>query len=309
MRIRLLHSEHLAVCLQDAHWISGLNAVFVSPEGEWLSAYPRRLNEPFCSLIQKRSAGSHSCLNCPWTRGEQGSVDFRSVSCPALLKPLVYDLQVEDQLVGRFLLLSYREAKWGIDACRQSWIRLARNGVPLSWNEWKAAWDVSPTLNEHELASLSRWLRLAVQETLRELDADPRLKGKEKALPGLVHRVCAIVKEHHTQTLRLSDIAKSCGVSPEHLSRVFHHATGIRFRDYLAEVRLSEACRLLMESNDRIADIAEAVGHSSLSRFNRAFKHYTGMTPGAWRRRARNRRTEESSPNTITRHQDDTGLQ
>lgn len=284
-------------CLSDAHWVTGLHAVFLSPDGEVLCAYPRRMEHPFCSLLQRRSHAGQACLHCRWMQGNMTARDLGSTPCPAMLTPLVHDLRVEEQRIGQFALCSYRDARFGLEDCRKAWIRLAREGVAISWNEWKAGWDATPTLNENQVVSLHRWLRLAVQELMRELDADPRLHGREPTLPGLVHRVCAVVREQYSHALRLNDIARDCGVSAEHLSRVFHQSTGLRFRDYLAEVRLTDASRQLMESNANIAEIAASVGHNSLSRFNRAFKDYTGMTPSAWRRRARIRLSNRSPLN------------
>lgn len=289
LRIRLAHSDALRQCLSDAHWISGLHAVFLCPEGEVLGAYPRKWDHPFCNLLRTRSVQHLPCSHCEWVRGDLPTVDLNAPACPALLTSLVHEIRVENQLVARIALMSYREAHRDLQACQNAWIRLARESVAISWTEWKAAWNATVCLNENQVVALRRWLRLAVQEVMKELDTDPRLRGREPALPGLVHRTCAIVRQHYMQPLRLSGIAEQCGVSAEHLSRVFHQSTGLRFRDYLAEVRLNEASRLLMEGNTRIAEVAECVGHNSLSRFNRAFKSYTGMTPGAWRRRSRSR--------------------
>jgi hypothetical protein len=221
LRIRLLHSSHLMSCLEDAHWISGLRAVFISPQGEILSAYPRKWIEPLCALFLDRSTDRRCCSACPWMREDREITGIYDRTCPAGLKEISYDFKVDDQLVGRFALGHYRDEHAGIDACRRCWIAQARGGVALSWSEWKAAWDRTQSLHEKQVHSLLRWLRLAVDEVHRELDADPRLRGKEKTLPGLVHRACSIVKEQHTQALRLSEVAKSCGVSAEHLSRVF----------------------------------------------------------------------------------------
>ncbi|OPZ70138.1 MAG: HTH-type transcriptional regulator YesS [Verrucomicrobia bacterium ADurb.Bin474] len=289
LRIRLIHSEHLAACLEDAHWVTGLDAAFLAPDGSLICAYPRKPEPNICTLIRGRPGSFSGCATCHRMNGRQGIVSQVPPDCPAYLKSLEHELRVDDQAVGRFVLWPIRDAGIGPERAREAWTRLAREGASISWSEWKSAWDKTIAFSDKQLAATRRWLVLAVKELMRELDADPRLSGSDKALPGLVHRVCIIVRERHSEPLRLSGIARSCGVTAEHMSRMFHQATGLRFRDYLREVRMNESCRLLLDDQLRIAEIAEQVGHSSISRFNKAFKEYMGMTPGEWRRRSRRR--------------------
>lgn len=287
IRIRLIHSDHLAACLEDAYWVTGLEAAFLAPDGSLICAYPRKPEPNICTLIRSRLGSYPGCANCRRMNERQGVGSQAPTDCPAYLKTLEHELRVDDQSVGRFVLWPFRDAGIGSERGREAWTRLAREGSSISWAEWKTGWDKTIALSDKQLVATRRWLILAVKELMRELDADPRMGGRDKALPGLVHRVCTIVRERHSEPLRLSSIARSCGVTAEHMSRMFHQATGLRFRDYLREVRMNEACRLLMDHHLKIAEIADEVGHSSISRFNKAFKEYMGMTPGEWRRRSR----------------------
>jgi AraC-like DNA-binding protein len=287
IRTRLLQSNHLSKCLEHAHWISGLNARFIDPDGNLLAAYPRRPLPNMCLMLRNQLGPGRACSTCGLSRSTNSPDMFHQVECPARLASVTFDLKVDEQLVGQFNLWPYRSSEATPESCRLSWSRLAREGASISWNKWKSAWDSVASLQPKQVVALQHWLGLAVRDVIQLLDEIPHTPGTERPLPGLIHRVCTITRDEYHLPLRLTDIAATCGVTPEHLSRLFHESTGLRFRDYLREVRLNEACRLLLDPTKRISDIAEQVGHSSISRFNRAFKEYTGLTPREWRQRAR----------------------
>ncbi|MBA3708325.1 MAG: helix-turn-helix domain-containing protein, partial [Planctomycetes bacterium] len=67
----------------------------------------------------------------------------------------------------------------------------------------------------------------------------------------------------------------------------FHLRFGRTWRDYLMEVRVADACRLLADSDRAVTDIAGACGFANLSNFNRRFRQVRGTSPTAFRRAAR----------------------
>jgi transcriptional regulator GlxA family with amidase domain len=79
------------------------------------------------------------------------------------------------------------------------------------------------------------------------------------------------------------------GLSAAGFSRFFSRHFGKPFVCYLAEIRIGNACRLLMESNLGIAQIAAEVGFNNLANFNRRFRELKGVTPSEYRRMARGR--------------------
>lgn len=63
-------------------------------------------------------------------------------------------------------------------------------------------------------------------------------------------------------------------------------AEGRTFQEVLDEVRAETACQLLEGTNASLDDIASTLGYAGVSPFMRAFRRWTGVTPGQWRRRA-----------------------
>jgi transcriptional regulator GlxA family with amidase domain len=66
-------------------------------------------------------------------------------------------------------------------------------------------------------------------------------------------------------------------------SRWFKRATGRTFIAYLQELRVANACRLLIESERGITAIAHDSGFTNLSNFNRCFRRLRGTTPREYR--------------------------
>ena len=81
-------------------------------------------------------------------------------------------------------------------------------------------------------------------------------------------------------------LARLCGCSPRHFSRLFRQRFGQSPRVRQTEMRLLKARQLLAHSEKKIAQIALDSGYRSSSLFNSLFKRRFGMSPSAWREQA-----------------------
>ena len=91
----------------------------------------------------------------------------------------------------------------------------------------------------------------------------------------------------------LQRTALHLGMSPRSLQR--HLAgMGTSYSDMVAEVRLDTACYLLLESNERISDIALRLGYAGTSSFSRVFMRLTKMQPVIYRRQRTVQRNDKS---------------
>lgn len=79
-------------------------------------------------------------------------------------------------------------------------------------------------------------------------------------------------------------LARGVGMSVNNFYRVFRRETGISPNRYKNNLRLDFARKLLLETNDRIQDIAERCGYADRYQFSKAFKKYFGLTPAGIRR-------------------------
>lgn len=92
------------------------------------------------------------------------------------------------------------------------------------------------------------------------------------------------VAEHYGEDLSLSSVAASSGLNPCYFSTIFKRHTKIGFSEYLNNVRINAAKKLLAESDLKVYQIAEACGYHDSYYFNRIFKKVTGLSPGDFRR-------------------------
>jgi len=81
----------------------------------------------------------------------------------------------------------------------------------------------------------------------------------------------------------LADIAEHFFISQGHVSRVLKHNAGRAYKEYVDNVRIKEAKRLLRESHLPIDAISGEVGCANPRTFIRLFKKYTGITPSEYR--------------------------
>ncbi|MFS2117753.1 helix-turn-helix domain-containing protein, partial [Herbaspirillum frisingense] len=85
----------------------------------------------------------------------------------------------------------------------------------------------------------------------------------------------------------LPRLAGLCHMSRATFVRRFQEVGGTTPGEVLLQLRMARAARLLSYSKMGTAQIGEAVGYQSEAAFNRVFKKYSGLGPGAYRRRSR----------------------
>jgi len=84
----------------------------------------------------------------------------------------------------------------------------------------------------------------------------------------------------------LATLAKECGMSRSSLAERFNHYVGQPPMQYINRWRMQLASKLLSDGMS-IAGVAEHIGYSSESAFQKAFKRYVGLTAGEWRAKHR----------------------
>lgn len=119
---------------------------------------------------------------------------------------------------------------------------------------------------------------------LREyMDLIRTKRGKREKSDLIVKVLDYINKDFGRADLSLNLLADELRVSVSHLSRLFKEQTESNFIDYLMNLRINQAKRLLMETDEKIKVIAESVGYSNVNTFIRIFKKLTALTPSEYR--------------------------
>ncbi|MNP51192.1 HTH-type transcriptional regulator YesS [compost metagenome] len=98
-----------------------------------------------------------------------------------------------------------------------------------------------------------------------------------------MYAIASYIHSHYQQDLSLDELSKRFYVSAHHLSRQFNKVTGFTFTEYVQMTRIRNAQQLLLNSSEKITDIAAQCGFTSFSQFNRIFNKQNGMSPSAYR--------------------------
>lgn len=85
--------------------------------------------------------------------------------------------------------------------------------------------------------------------------------------------------------LTLQSVSDYVGLSAPYFSNIFFKTKGIHINEYINRIRVRYAQKYLLETGDKITNIASSLGFSSPSYFNNVFKRYTGVTPNRFRSR------------------------
>ena len=135
------------------------------------------------------------------------------------------------------------------------------------------------------LESESRLLWILAQLIKRYADIHPAeqpLGTEKKSIQQIRH----YIDEHYAEGITLSQLSQLVALSPYYLLRVFHAEVGLPPYEYLENVRIHHAQRLI-ETGKPLAEIALEVGFSSQSHLTRHFKKIIGVPPGQYAQKAR----------------------
>jgi len=98
-----------------------------------------------------------------------------------------------------------------------------------------------------------------------------------------IEKVNNYVQKNLNQKITLSDVASLVNMSETAFSHFFKKSTNTSFTDYLNDLRLGHAARLLTETEMTISEICFDSGFNNVSNFNRTFKKKIGFTPTGFR--------------------------
>ncbi|MCM8532052.1 MAG: AraC family transcriptional regulator [Lentisphaeraceae bacterium] len=120
------------------------------------------------------------------------------------------------------------------------------------------------------------------------LEADRKTLGSFRSEEGKVNnkldRVITHLNENFKKELNAQMVADTLSMSPYQLRSLFAKYTNKTVLQYINELRVFEACRLMQNEQYTISYLASMAGFNNLSYFNRTFLKVTGMTPREYRR-------------------------
>jgi len=112
-------------------------------------------------------------------------------------------------------------------------------------------------------------------------DLHPPTETRDDLEP--IHKVITHIRKNIDQQLRLPELAEMANLSVYQLDQRIRSLYHLSAGQFITQVRIETACKLLRTSKDSIANIAFECGYSDQSAFTRQFKQTTGVTPKAYR--------------------------
>ncbi len=207
-----------------------------------------------------------------WEQNTCQSDDIREIT-------VQFDLNLgEDSLLGRTPFLPLRkmmdEARKGLCFPLSAIMRVykeldtlsqVKDGFYAVMQFLTILYELSRCDGARPLAT-SSYAKIAVQDDSRRI-----LKVKN------------YISKNYTDELRLPQLAQIAGMSPSAFSRFFKLHTGRNLSDYIIDIRLGYAARMLVDTSRSISEISFQCGFNNLSNFNRIFKRKKGCAPSEFR--------------------------
>ena len=94
----------------------------------------------------------------------------------------------------------------------------------------------------------------------------------------------AQIHSHYMDEISVEQAASLCGFSASHFMKLFRQLTGSSFTQYLKQFRLEQAAGQLLQTEEKISNVAHSTGFQNLSYFTRAFTAQYGCSPAAYRK-------------------------
>ena len=99
-----------------------------------------------------------------------------------------------------------------------------------------------------------------------------------------INDIFDFVINNYEESISLEKAAEIANLSTTAFCRFFKERTRKSFMEFVNEVRVGEACKLLAKNDYNVSQICYEVGFNNISNFNRKFKEITNITPNEYRK-------------------------
>lgn len=124
---------------------------------------------------------------------------------------------------------------------------------------------------------------LSKQDGARELASSAFAKVEAQSDSRRVLKVKNYIEEHYRDELRLAMLSEMVGMTGSAFSRFFKQRTGKSLNEYIVDVRLGHAARLLVDTTNTVSEICYETGFNTLCNFNRLFRKRKDCSPTEFR--------------------------
>lgn len=113
------------------------------------------------------------------------------------------------------------------------------------------------------------------------------IKEADIARLDTLKRILQYIRSHYDSRLPVEEIADVAGMNAQYFCRYFKKNTGRTVTEYINDIRINHAAKKLLESEDKIIDIAGQCGYDNVGYFIKRFRQCKGITPSDYRKENR----------------------
>lgn len=154
----------------------------------------------------------------------------------------------------------------------------AQGGVPINTLLNKNLDYINKVLTIETQEDICVWISHALDDFIESVYKSQDVRKMTQLKPAI-----DFMQLRYSQPLTLADVAKASHLSVSRLAHLFREEMGVTIVDYLTNLRIHHAKRLLMMSESNCTRICYEVGYNNQSYFTRVFKQITGLTPRQFR--------------------------
>ncbi len=141
-------------------------------------------------------------------------------------------------------------------------------GVKVISEEWYGRF--------HSIQELEKNLMESYEKLIRKIDqrdhVGPNPNNRQAAM------IMNYIEKNYMKEVSLEILSEELGLTPNYLCKIFKNSTGMKLTQYINQVRIEGAKKLLRNTNMKAHEVAETVGFASASYFSTIFKQVTGKT-------------------------------
>lgn len=129
------------------------------------------------------------------------------------------------------------------------------------------------------IEQLKNWIVNTIK-SMNELMLKENLPEKQ----DVIAKAKEYIDKNFNKKISLNDISERFYINPYYFSQLFKRKTGETYHNYITELRIARAKRLLEETNLNIYEVCEMVGYSDTNHFNKMFERKTGLKPSEYKK-------------------------
>lgn len=141
---------------------------------------------------------------------------------------------------------------------------------------------LSPMLGWQDLCLSPEELKRLFTAFLLE-STDKLTANRRDSIKGSIQKIKDYIEEHYHENISLKNIAATFYMNPVYLGQLFKKTYGVYFNEFLLDIRIKEAKKLLRQTDLRIYEIADRVGFKNADYFVTQFEKIESLTPTEYR--------------------------